>query len=70
MEMEDKVARFYNSVTATDICAYSDGSSEWHGRSAWGFVLKRDGKTSLKGRGTKHGGEVLDAEILGARKAL
>ena len=57
-------------MPASDICAYPDGSSEGNGRSAWGFVLKRDGNTLLKGYGIKHGGEVLDAEILGARKAL
>nr|ABW72065.1 TE1b [Blumeria hordei] len=70
IEEEDKVTRLLHSVQASDICAYSDRSSEGHGRSAWGFVLKRDGKTLLKGCGIKHGGEVLDAEILGARKAL
>ncbi|CCU76238.1 TE1b-like protein [Blumeria hordei DH14] len=59
-----------NNVTGTDICAYSDGSSEGHGRSTWGYVLKKDGKDIGKGSGIKHGGEVLDAEIIGARKAL
>ena len=32
--------------------------------------MKRDGKILLKGYGIKHGGEVLDAEILGVKKAL
>ena len=41
-----------------------------HGRSAWGFVLRNDAKLIGKGSGIKHGGEVLDAEIIGARKAL
>ena len=63
MEEEDKVARFFNCVKVSDICTSSDGLSEGYGRSAWGFVLKRDGKTLLKGCGIKHGGEVLDAEI-------
>ena len=40
------------------------------GRSAWGFVLKKDGKLISKGSGIKHGGEVLDPEIIYARKAL
>ncbi|KAI1005176.1 hypothetical protein K3495_g3041 [Podosphaera aphanis] len=59
------------SVSPTDICAYSDGSSERHGRSAWGFVLQRGGgRTFEKGRGILHGGEVFDAEICGAIAAL
>ena len=57
-------------MQASDICAYPDGSSEGHDRSTRGFVLKRDGKTLLNGCGIKHGGEVLDAEIIRARKAL
>ena len=53
-----------------DICAYSDGSSEGHGRSSWGFVLQRGGQTFEKGKGIMHGGEVYDAEIYGAVEAL
>lgn len=63
-------ARWIDNMPRSEICAYSDGSSEGHGRSAWGFVLKRDGRLIGKGSGIKHGGEVLDAEIIGARKAL
>ena len=59
-----------NQVSKWKICAYSDGSSEGNGRSAWGFVLKRKGKTLLTGSGIRHGGEALDAEITGASKAL
>ena len=62
--------RRISEVSGTDICAYSDGSSEGHVRSALGFVLKKDGKLISKGSGIKHGGEVLDVEIIGARKAL
>ncbi|KAI0991475.1 hypothetical protein K3495_g16712, partial [Podosphaera aphanis] len=58
------------SISDSDICAYPDGSSQGHGRSSWGFVLKRAGKTFLKESGVVHGGEVLDAEIVAARKAL
>ncbi|KAI0994969.1 hypothetical protein K3495_g13213 [Podosphaera aphanis] len=58
------------SVSPTDICAYSDGSSIGHGRSSLGFVLQRGGVTFEKGRGALHGGEVYDAEIVGATAAL
>ncbi|KAI0996532.1 hypothetical protein K3495_g11646 [Podosphaera aphanis] len=58
------------SVSPTDICAYSDGSSIGHGRSSWGFVLQRGGVTLENGRGALHGGEVYDAEIVGATAAL
>lgn len=27
------------TISTSDICAYSDGSSEGHGRSSWGYVL-------------------------------
>lgn len=69
VELED-CKRWLANVPASEICAYPDGSSEGHGRSSWAFVLKRDGRTILTGRGIVHGGEVLDAEIVGARKAL
>lgn len=62
--------RWIESLPSSVICAYSDGASEGHGRSAWAFVLKRDGKTIDRDSGTIHGGEVLDAEIVGVRKAL
>ena len=58
------------SISPTDICAYSDGSSEGHRRSSWGYVLQRNGKTFEKGQGILHGGEVYDAEITGAIMAL
>lgn len=51
------------TVQQTDICAYSDGSSEGHGRSTWGYVLQRGGITFEKNSGILHGGEVYDAEI-------
>ena len=69
MERED-FTRWIDKVSGTEICAYSDGSSEGYGRSAWGHVLKKDGQLIGKGSGIKHGGEMLDAEIMGARKAL
>lgn len=53
-----------------DICAYSDGSSEGHGRSSWGFVLQREGRTFYRNSGPLHGSEVFDAEITGALRAL
>ncbi|KAI1005862.1 hypothetical protein K3495_g2359 [Podosphaera aphanis] len=62
--------QWVNNVPGRDICTYADGSSEGHGRSAWGFILKREGTTFLRGFGIVHGGEVLDAEIIGARNAL
>ncbi|KAI1006537.1 hypothetical protein K3495_g1683 [Podosphaera aphanis] len=62
--------RWANDVPGRDICAFADGSSEGHSRSTWGFVLKREGRTLLQGSGIVHGGEVLDAEILGAKNAL
>ncbi|KAI1001032.1 hypothetical protein K3495_g7166 [Podosphaera aphanis] len=58
------------SVSPTDICAYSDGSSIGHGRSSWEFVLQRGSVTFEKGRGALHGGEVYDAEIVTAAAAL
>ena len=58
------------SISPTDVCAYSDGSSEGHGRSSWGYVLQREGKTFEKVEGFLHGCEVYDAEIIGALMAL
>ncbi|KAI1001737.1 hypothetical protein K3495_g6465 [Podosphaera aphanis] len=62
--------RWIKKLPSSEICAYPDGSSDGHGRSAWSFVLKRGGMTLLRESGIIHGGEVLDAEIVGARKAL
>ena len=62
--------RWIKNVPGREICAYADGSSEGHGRSAWGFVLKREGTTFFRGSAIPHGGEVLDAEIIGAKNAL
>ncbi|KAI0996073.1 hypothetical protein K3495_g12108 [Podosphaera aphanis] len=62
--------RWIEKLPSSEICAYPDGSSNGHGRSAWAFVLKRGGMTLLSESGIIHGGEVLDAEIVGARKAL
>ena len=64
-EQIEKCKQWINQVPKSEICAYSDGSSEGNGRSAWGFVLKRDGQTLLTGSGIRHGGEALDAEITG-----
>lgn len=58
------------SISSTDICAYSDGSSEGHGRSSWGYVLKRASITYEKGNGILYGDEVYDAEIYGTTTAL
>ncbi|KAI1005063.1 hypothetical protein K3495_g3155 [Podosphaera aphanis] len=62
--------RWICSISTADICAYSDGSSEGHGRSSWGYVLQRGGDTFKRGHGILHGGEVYDAEIFGATMAL
>ncbi|POS84839.1 hypothetical protein EPUL_004095 [Erysiphe pulchra] len=59
-----------NRVESTEICAYSDGSSEGHGRSSWGHVLKRAGETFRMSSGILHGGEIYDAELCGATMAL
>ncbi|KAI1008046.1 hypothetical protein K3495_g197 [Podosphaera aphanis] len=61
--------RWIEKMPSSEICAYPDGSSDRHGRSAWAFVLKIGGMTLLRESGIIHGGEVLDAEIVGARKA-
>ncbi|KAI0996144.1 hypothetical protein K3495_g12038 [Podosphaera aphanis] len=58
------------SLSSSDIYASSDGSSEGHGRSSWGFVLQRGGVTFKAGQGTLHGGEIYDAELYGATAAL
>lgn len=70
LEVTETSRRWIDNVPASEICAYSDGSSEGNRRSAWGFVLKRYGKTLFKEGGIQHGGEILDAEITGAFKAL
>lgn len=62
--------RWETLVSPLEICAYSDGSSEGHGRSSWGFVLKRAGTTFKRGNGILYGGEIYDAEIYGATMAL
>ncbi|KAI0993628.1 hypothetical protein K3495_g14556, partial [Podosphaera aphanis] len=58
------------TVSESDICAYSDGSSEGHGRSSWGFIIQKAGRIIKRGNGILHGGEVYDAEILGALSVL
>lgn len=63
-------SQWLRSLSPIDICAYSDGSSEGHGRSSWGYVLQRGGTTFERGNGTLHGGEVYDAELNGAANAL
>ncbi|KAI0997120.1 hypothetical protein K3495_g11067 [Podosphaera aphanis] len=62
--------KWSQTIASTDICAYSDGSSEGPGRSSWGFVLKRRGQIFEKSHGILHGGEVYDAEIVRATMAL
>ncbi|KAI0998194.1 hypothetical protein K3495_g9999 [Podosphaera aphanis] len=58
------------SISSSDICAYSDGLSEGHGRSSSGFVLQRGSITFKTGQGTLNGGEVYVAELDGATAAL
>ena len=70
---EDGVMKYelwLGTVTPTNLCAYSDWSSEGPGRSSWRLALQRGGRTIQKGHGTLHGGEVYDAEIFGATIAL
>ncbi|KHJ30080.1 putative te1b-like protein [Erysiphe necator] len=55
---------------ASEICAYSDGSSDGPGRSSWGYVLQRGGTTFQKGNAVLYGGEVYDADIFGATIAF
>ncbi|KAI1006684.1 hypothetical protein K3495_g1542 [Podosphaera aphanis] len=62
--------KWITSIPSFDICAYLGSSLEGHGRSSWGFVMQREEKTFASGNGIKHGGEVFDAEITGARKTL
>ena len=62
--------RWLSTIAPTDLCAYSDGSSEGPGRSSWGFALQRGGITFRKGHGVLYGGEVYDAEIFGATMGL
>lgn len=62
--------QWVNIVRSADICAFSYGSSERHGRSAWRFVLQRGGIIIERGRGILHGGEVFDAELYGATVAF
>jgi len=57
-------------LPSSQIYAYTDGSSDGHGHSAWAFVLKNGGMTLLRKSSIIHGGEVLDAEIVRARKPL
>ncbi|KAI0993162.1 hypothetical protein K3495_g15022 [Podosphaera aphanis] len=67
---QDRFKRRINRLPNSETCAYSDGSSEGYGQSSWGFALKRGGMILSKDSGIVHGGEVLDAEITGARMAL
>ncbi|KAI0996618.1 hypothetical protein K3495_g11564 [Podosphaera aphanis] len=67
---EGAYKRWLSKIPSSEIYAYPDGSSEDHARSAWAFVLKKGDKPLLIENGTLLGGEVLDAEIVGARKAL
>ena len=70
---KNRVERFKqwaNSIGPTDISAFSDGSSIGHGRSSWGYCLLHGNTILHPNHGPLHGGEVFDAEIMGAFKAL
>lgn len=69
-EEVDAHTQWVRSISPIDMCAYSDGSSESHDRSFWGFALQLGGTSFNRGNGTLHGGEVYDAEIQGAAAAL
>ncbi|KAI1005285.1 hypothetical protein K3495_g2934 [Podosphaera aphanis] len=58
------------TITPSDICTFSDGSSEGHGRSSWGFALQLGGITFNKDQEILHGRKVYDAKIVGATMAL
>lgn len=62
--------QWVRKISAEDICAFSDGSWEGHGRSSWCFVLQRNGRNFHNDQGILHGGEVYDAELMGATMAL
>lgn len=62
--VETLLAHIYNTSSR------SDGSSEGHGRSAWGYALQRGGTTFQKNQETLHGVVAFDAELLGATIAL
>lgn len=62
--------QWVNTIRSADIFAFSDGSSEGHGRYAWGFVHQRGGIIIERGKGILHGGEVFDAELYGATVAF
>ncbi|KAI0994182.1 hypothetical protein K3495_g14000 [Podosphaera aphanis] len=66
---QDIIKRWINRLPNSEVCAYSDESSEGYGRSSWGFALKRGGRILSKDSGIVSRGELLDAEIIGAREA-
>ncbi|KAI0998650.1 hypothetical protein K3495_g9546 [Podosphaera aphanis] len=51
------------------MCAFSDGSSNGPGRSAFGFAIYRNEELITTGKGSLLEGEVFDAEIVGALRA-
>lgn len=58
----DTHSQLVSLIHSIDICAYSNGSPEGHGRSFYGYVLQRDRKAFEKGNGVLHGNKVYDAE--------
>ena len=70
LEGVEDYQKWIRTVPSSEICAYSDGPSKGHGRSAWGYVLQRAGITFKKERGSLHGCDTFDAEIVGAIGAL
>nr|CCA28121.1 hypothetical protein SS1G_12417 [Albugo laibachii Nc14] len=64
------VKQWMSSLPSDTVLAYSDGSSCGPARSAWGYVLYKEGQLIGQGAGAMPGAEVYDAEILGAQKAL
>ncbi|KAI1003952.1 hypothetical protein K3495_g4257 [Podosphaera aphanis] len=52
------------------MCAFSDRSSNGPGRSAFGFAIYRNEGLITTGKGSLLGGEVFDAEIVGALRTF
>lgn len=57
-------------ISSFEICTFSDGSTEEHGRSAWGFSMLKDDTTFYTDYTPLQGCEVIDTENSGANKAL
>ncbi|KAI1000160.1 hypothetical protein K3495_g8041 [Podosphaera aphanis] len=66
----DWVKRWLKDLPPGTMCAFSDGSSNGPGRSAFSFAIYRNEELITTEKGSLLGGEVFDAEIVGALRAL